>query len=171
MCGPVAIGLGAAVAALAIGSAVVGHIGQNQLASANQKAANLNYANRKDVIAQQGVQLDEEASQRTEDSAITSLRAEGEIANSAGDMGYAPTSITQSINAAMFGIGRQDTIAQTNDTNQRQQLAAGLEGADITRQSQILQHGRSSWADLGLGVGNGIVSGVKAGIGAKQAGY
>lgn len=172
MCGPAAvpIAIGVATAALAVGSAVVSHVGQNQLAKANEHAADLNYANRRTVIGEQTNQLDQEASQRVEDSAITSLKAEGEIVNSAGEMGYAPTSITQAINASMFGIGRQDSVAATNDNNQRQQLAAGLEGADISRQTQILQHGKSSWAELGLGIGNGVLKGVNAGVSAKNAG-
>jgi hypothetical protein len=168
MCNPVLIG--AATAALAVGGAVVDHIGTNQMAAATTQAANLDYANRSDIIEQQRVQLDQEKSTRVEDSAIASAQASGRIAASAADKGLGYASTSQALHAEFFGIGRQDSIADANDLNQRVQLSNERRGAAISREAKIASAPRSGLLNLGLGVGKGVFSGFNAYNSASKAG-
>lgn len=168
MCDPLTIGI--ATAALSVGSAVVEHIGTNQMAKATETAANLDYANRVNVINQQAVQLDQEKSARAEDTAIAAAQAEGRIAASAADRGLGYSSISQALHSEMFGLGRQDSIANLNDLNQRAQLANEQQGAAIAREAKIASAPKSGLLNLGLGVGKGVMSGFNAYSGAKKAG-
>jgi hypothetical protein len=151
--------LGIATAALAVGQAVTTHIGTNQAYSANKQAANYNYANDLTTLGQKRVELDQARSENAFDTAIATAREQGRIVASATDQGLAPTSITQQLNSAMFGIGRQAMAEDTNDQNARIQLAQERTGADIRRQSQINSKPRSSGVQLALGVGQGLLSG------------
>ena len=164
MCGPAAVG--AAAGGLAITEAVMTHIGTNQAYKANKQAANYNYANDRTNIGQKQVELDQEGSENAFDTAIATAREQGRITASASDQGLGSQSIISSINAGMFGIGRQAEVERINDQNSRIQLAQDLTGADIRRQSQINSKPRSSGAQLALGIGKGILSGVQAGNGA-----
>jgi hypothetical protein len=168
MCDPVSIGV--TTAALAVGTQVAGAVGQNKAAGANQTAANLTFANQQDTLRQQAVQIDQESSQKSFDTAITAIQSEGSIAASAGEQGLAPTSITQALNASMFGIGRQATADNVNADNERRQLTNQARGNDINRVSQISKVRKASTVGLLLGVGNGIMSGVNAGMSASAAG-
>ena len=169
MCNP-AIAIGAATAALSIGQSVTQYAGQNAAAKQNEQIANLNYANQEQTIAQKAVQLDQEKSERTFDSAISSIQSQGAIANSASDQGLGASSIVQAINAGQFGIGRQDSVADINDQNARQQLGNESAGADITRRSTIMQKQPGNPISLALGVGQGVLSGITAANKAKKAG-
>lgn len=166
MCNPVLIG--AAVATLGVGQAVVQHIGTNQAWEANRVAANLNYARESDIIGQQALQLDQERSEAAFDTAITAAQAQGSIAASAADQGLGAPSIAQALHADMFGIGRQASIADLNDLNARAQLANEKRGAAITRESTIASKPRSGTLNLALGVGNALVGGVQAGMAAGR---
>lgn len=168
MCNPVLIGV--AVAALSVGSAVVEHVGTNQAYAANKQGANLNYANQREVIQQKAVQLDQEKSETAFDTAIATAQAQGSIAASASDQGLGAPSIAQALHADMFGIGRQQSLADLNDSNARAQLANERKGADITRQTTINSKPRSGAAQLGLGVGKGILAGFNAAGSAQKAG-
>jgi hypothetical protein len=161
MCGPAAIG--AAAGGLAVGEAVMTHIGTNQAYKANKKAANFNYANDLTTLGQKQVELDQEGSENAFDTAIATAREQGRITASASDQGLASSSIISSINAGMFGIGRQAEVERINDQNSRIQLGQERTGADIRRQSQINSKPRSSGLQLALGVGKGVMSGVQAG--------
>lgn len=160
MCDPLTIG--ASVALLSVGSSVMQHIGTNQAYKANQLAANLSYANESDIIGQKAGQLDQEKSETAEDTAIAAAQAQGSIAASAADQGLGAASISQSLHASMFGIGRQQGIADLNDSNARAQLSNEKRGNSISRQSQIASKSRSSLAELGIGVGKGVMSGFQA---------
>lgn len=164
MCPPV---IAAATSALAIGGEVMNYVGQNQLYHANMTAANLNYAQAKETADQKYVQLDQAKSENAVDTAITAAQAGGAIAASASDQGLGNQSIVGAINAAQFGIGRQATTEDINDSNARQQVSRDLTGAEINRQSQIAQHPHGSPIALALGIGKGILSGYNAGMAAK----
>ncbi len=168
MCDPVSIGV--ATATLAVGSNLASAAGQNKLSSANAQAANLTYANQHNTLAQEAVQLDQERSEKAFDTAVTSIKSEGEIAASATDQGLSATSITQALNASMFGIGREASVDDINDENQRQQLANQDRGNQINRQAQINRVPKAGLLSTALGVGQGILSGVNAGVSASHAG-
>ncbi len=165
MCDPISIG--AATAALAVGTAVADHVGTNQAYEANRQAANYNYANDLTTLGQKRVELDQQKSENAFDTAIATARENGRIAASAGDQGLGSSSIVQQLNSGMFGIGRQAGAEDLNDRNTRIQLAQETTGADIRRQSQINSKSRSSGVQLALGVGKGVLSGVNAGKAAK----
>jgi hypothetical protein len=168
MCDPVSIGV--ATAAVAVGGTVASAVGQNKAAGANQTAANMTFASQQDTLRDQAVQIDQESSEKSFDTAITAIQSEGAIAASAGEQGLAPTSITQALNASMFGIGRQASADDVNARNQRAQLTTEAKGNDISRISQIKKVRPMSTVGLALGVGQGILSGVNAGMSAKAAG-
>jgi hypothetical protein len=160
MCDPLSIGI--ATAALSVGQQVTSYIGTNQASAANQVAANLNFARENEAISRQKVQLDKQASENALDTAITAARARGEITASASDRGLASSSITQQINAAMFGVGRQASIEDINLTSQRRNLLEGRVDADIKRQSQIASMPKAGAVSLILGVGSGLAKGASA---------
>jgi hypothetical protein len=164
MCNPAIIAGGAF--AVEAGQAVLQHIGQNQAYAANKTAANYNYANRMDVIDQQRVQLDQAKSENVFDTAIAGLKAEGSIAASAGDMGYGHASIASALNADMFGLGREASVEDAADQNQRVQLGNEKTGAAIARTSQINSMSKSSGLQLALGIGKAGVDATKTYMGA-----
>ena len=161
MCNPM-LAIAAATSVLSIGSSIVERAGAKQAYNANVTAANLNYAQQQNVINQKASQIDQNASERVFDSAITRQQAEGRIAASATSQGLAPTSIIQALNADMFGIGRQDAVATANDNNSRAQLINEQQGAIIERQSQINRVAKPSGLSLALGIGKGVLAGANA---------
>lgn len=166
MCDPISI----AITALGVGEAAAQHIGTNQAYHANKLAANLNYAQDMNVAGQKAGQLDREKSEAAFDTAIVSAQAGGAIAASAADQGLGAPSIAQALHSDMFGIGRQQSIADLNDLNARTQLAQERTGADITRQSTIASKSRSGLVPLGLGVGNAALKGYNSYSATKRAG-
>jgi multidrug efflux pump subunit AcrA (membrane-fusion protein) len=166
VCDPVTIGI--ATAALAVGGAVMDHVGTNQAYHANELAANLNYAQQSNTLGRKAVELDQAKSEDAADTAIATARAQGEISASASDQGLGAPSVSSALHASMFGIGRQASIADLNDANARAQIAAERQGANLSRQSQIASKSRSSLLQLGLGVGGGILKGVSAGTAAGK---
>lgn len=167
MCDPVMIG--AATAALSIGQAAMTYVGANQAYEANRQAANLSYAQDSNAIGRQQVQLDQERSESALDTAIASLQAQGEIAASAASSGLASSSIIRSVNAEMFGIGRNATAEEKNNLNRRVELASSRSEADLRRQNQINSRSRSSLLELGVNVGAGALQGYNAYSSAKEA--
>jgi hypothetical protein len=161
MCDPVSLGLIAA-ATFAVGAAsdISQYMGEKQAYKVNQQVANLNYANNANIIQQKRVQLDQEKSEKAVDTAITTVRAEGAVSAAAGSMGLSSSSIVQAINADMFGIGRQFTADETNDQNQRLQLANELSGADIERRGKIASVSKPGLGTLGIAIAGDAVKGV-----------
>ena len=160
MCDPLTIA--AATAALSVGQTVMTHIGTNQAFQANKRAAHLDYANRFNVTEQQRQQLDAERSEKAFDTAIASIQSEGRISASASDLGLSSGNILSTINADMFGLGRQDSIDALNDQNARNQISNERRGAEIARNSKIASAPRSSGLALVLGVGKGVLEGAGA---------
>lgn len=167
MCDPITIG--AATALLGVGQVAMQTIGQNQLAESTRTAANLNYAQASDVTQQKAMQLDQEKSQTAMDTAITTARAQGEIANSASSQGLGKASISSALHAEMFGIGRNQGIADLNDLNARAQLANEMRGAAITRETTIAGAPKASALAVGLGVGSALLGGANSYNTAKRA--
>lgn len=157
MCDPISIAAGATLL-LGVGDAVMTHVGTNQAYHANELAANLNYAHESDILGQKAMQLDQEKSETAEDTAIATAQAQGAIAASASEQGLGAPSIAQALHADMFGIGRQQSIADLNDANARAQLANERQGAKITRESTIASKRKSSFLELGMGVGRAAAS-------------
>lgn len=156
MCDPVT--MAAVTFAVGAGQAVMSHVGQNQAYAANKTAANLNYAQDRQAVGAQAVELDQERSEKALDTAVSTVKAQGEVSASAADMGLSSGSLIHAINADMFGIGRQEMSDLTNDQNSRLQLSRQLEGASITRQTTINSMRKSSGLDLILGVAKAGVS-------------
>lgn len=167
MCDPVSIGI--ATFALGATQAVATHVGMNQQYEANRQAANYNYAREQEAINRQYSQLQQEHSQQVLDTAITALKARGDISASAADMGLAPTSISHQLNASMFGLGREATIQDKNFQNQRVEIANSRTDAELKRQNQINSKPRSNAAMLALGIGNSALQGFNSYNGAKKA--
>lgn len=168
MCDPLSIGI--ATFALGSAQAVTSHIGQNQAYKANEKAANLNYAREQEAIGRQAVLVDKEQSETAFDTAIATAQAEGDIAVSASERGLGASSISQQLNAAMFGIGRQATMEDANFSTQRQNLAESRTDAELKRQSQINSKQKSGALSLVLGIGSAGLQGANAYKGAQKAG-
>lgn len=160
MCDPITIA--AATFALGTTQAVAQHIGTNNIYEANRQASNYNFARETEAINRQDSQLQQERSQQAMDTAIATLKAQGDISASAGDMGLSGTSIARQINASMFGIGRQATTEEINFRNQRVELASSRTDAEIRRQSQINSKPRSSVGMLALGIGEAGLSATNA---------
>lgn len=160
MCDPITI----AAATFAVGAAqqVSQYAGEKQAYAANKTAANLNFANQQDILGQKRVQLDQQRSENALDTAIATVKAQGSVAASAASMGMSSASIVGALNADMFGIGRQYSAEQTNDQNQRLQLANESRGAAISRESQIMQVSKPGLADLALGIGGAALKGASA---------
>lgn len=167
MCDPVTIGV--ATLALSAGEAVMTHVGTNQAYQANKDAANLSYAQESNAIGRQKAQLDSQRSEDVFDTAIATLKSQGEIAASASSQGLASSSIVRSLNADMFGIGRNATIEQRNNTNQQIELANSRTDAELRRQNQINSAPRSSLLQLGVNLGKSALQGYNAYSGAKKA--
>lgn len=155
MCNP-ALAIAAAGAALQIGQSVVQYKGQQFQSEQAATYANLNYANRYNIVQQQGTQLSEERSQKAMDSAIAAAQSGGRISASAADMGFSGASLEQSLNADLFGLGRQSESEAINDRNQREQLGNELTGAGIERASTIASHPKPSSLGLVLGIGQAV---------------
>lgn len=151
MCDPMTM----AAATFAVGAVqqVTQYAGEKQAYSANKVAANLNYANQSDILGQKRVELDQQKSENALDTAIATVQAQGSVAASAASLGMSSASIVGALHADMFGIGRQAGAENTNDQNQRLQLANEQRGADLTRVSQIASVSKPGLLDLGLGIG------------------
>ena len=160
MCDPITIA--AATFAVGAGQAVSGYFGAQEAYKANKQAANLSAAYQHDVIQQKSIQLDQEKSEKALDTAIATVRAQGQVAASASAMGVAPSSIVGAINADMFGIGRQAMADETNDRNARLQLSNELRGAEIERVSKINSVAKPGVLDLALGIAGAGLKGVDA---------
>jgi len=145
--------------ALQAGSSVLGFVGQNQAASANRDAANIDHARDTDALNRRQVELDQIDTENAVDTAIASLQAEGQIAASATARGLAGPSVVQALNASMFGVARDVTAEHITDQNQRLGIARSREDADVRRQSRINQVPRGSVVRLALGLGNAALSG------------
>jgi N-acyl-D-aspartate/D-glutamate deacylase len=158
MCDPISIG--AATFLVGAGQTISSYLGQQAAYKENKVAANLNYANQHDILEQRRVQLDQQKSENALDTAIATVRAQGEVAAAAGSMGLSSSSIVQALNADMFGIGRQAMAEDTNDQNQRIQLSNELRGAEISRVSQIGKVTKPGLLDLGLGLAGDALKGV-----------
>lgn len=168
MCDPLSIGV--ATFALGATQAVSSYVGQNAMAKANKEAANYNYAREIDAVNRQDSQLQQENSQQHFDTALTSLKARGDIAASASDMGLSSSSLISQVNANMFGVGRQASIEQRNFDNQRYELANSRVDADVRRVSQINKVPKATVASLVLGIGQAGLSAVNASNAASKAG-
>lgn len=155
MCNPAFIAAGQA--ALSIGQQAVQFIGQKQQAHVARTYANLNYANRYNIVQQQSGQLDQEHSEKALDSAIVAAQAGGRISASSADLGYSGASLEQAINADLFGIGRQESADAVNERNARTQLGNELTGARIERASTIARNPGPSTAGLVLGIGKSVL--------------
>lgn len=151
MCDPLSIGI--ATFALGATEAVSSYGGTNQAYEANRVASNFNYARDLEAVGRQDNQLQQERSQQVLDTAIAGLKARGDISASAADLGLAPTSISQQLNASMFGLGRSASIEDRNFKNQRTELANSRTDAEVRRQSQVNSRSQASVASLALGVG------------------
>lgn len=160
MCDPVSLGI--ATAALGVGQSVSAFIGGRQAYAVNKEVANLNYANQRDIIDQKRVQLDQNKSENAVDTAIASVKAQGEVAASAASMGLSSSSIAQALNSDMFGIGRQVEAESVNDQNQRLQLANEQRGAAVEREAQIASKSRPGALDLALSIGSDALKGASA---------
>lgn len=167
MCDPLTLGI--ATATLAVGQVAMQAIGQNQLADSTRQAANLNYAEASNTAQQKAMQLDQEKSQTAEDTAIATARSQGAIANSASAQGLGAASISSAIHADMFGIGRQQSLADLNDTNARAQLAQEARGAAISRDTAIASAPKASVLGVGVGLGSAVLSGFNSFNTAKRA--
>lgn len=167
MCDPGTIGL--LTLALSGAEAVTSYIGGKQAASANETAANFNFAREHDAIGRQDVQLQQENSQKAADTAITQAAERGKIAVSAAEGGLAPSSMISQLNAGMFGIARGRDAELTNLTNQRQQLSENRVDAAIKRDSQIASMPKPTVASLVIGLGKAGLSAGNAYNTAKKA--
>jgi N-acyl-D-aspartate/D-glutamate deacylase len=160
MCDPLSIA--AVTFAVGAGQQVSQYVGEKQAYSANKTAANLNFANQHDILQQKHIQLDQQNSENALDTAIATVKAQGEVAASAASLGMSSSSIVGALNADMFGIGRQYSAEQTNDQNQRVQLANESRGAEIARNSQIAAVAKPNLLNLGLGIGGAALKGASA---------
>ena len=160
MCDPATIGL----VTFGLGALQTGlsYVGQNQAAKANEKSANLTAANEFNTRQQQATELDQAKSERAVDTAITTAQSEGAISASASERGLGSQSLIQSLNASMFGIGRNASIEDLNDQNQRVQLGNEATGSEIRRQSRINSVQKGNPLSLVLGVGGAALSGATA---------
>lgn len=164
MCDP--ISLAVTSAALGIGQAASQFQGEQNAHKSNEVAANLNYAQQFNTEQAKATQIDANTSATSFDSAITAAQAKGRIAASAADSGMGGSSLTQNLNASLFGIGRQDSVSQFNDQSQRNQLGSDLTGAEISRRAQIARVPNPTGASLVLGIGKGVMSGFSTYAGA-----
>lgn len=155
MCDPVSIG----TAALMALTTVTEHIGTNQAAAATEQAANIDFARESDALARDQVSLDQEKSEKAFDTAITAARSKGDIFTFGADTGASSTSLAQQLNASMFGIGREATADDINDTNARVEIANRRGDAQVRRQSRINSAPRSSTLSLLIGLGTAGVQG------------
>jgi len=131
MCDPVSIGI--ATFALGATQSVMQHVGTNKAFEANQEASNLSYAQESNAIARQEAQTDRAYSENVLDTAITTLKAQGEVAAGASQQGLASSSIVRAINADMFGIGRQATVEEQNYRTEKIDLGERRYGAALQR--------------------------------------
>lgn len=155
--------------ALGVGQAVTQYQGGVAAAEANAEAANVNFANQFNILEQKRVQVDAEASEAAFDSAIVTAQEGGRIGASAADRGLGSSSVIQSLNASLFGVGRGVTMEQANAQGQRNQIAAELTGANIERQSQINRVAKPTKGSLLLGLGGAALQGANTytGLGGK----
>lgn len=151
MCDPVSMAV--ATFAVGAGQTIAQYEGDKAAYNVNKTMANLNYANTSNVIVDKRVQLDEAKSENAVDTAIASIKAQGEVAAGAASMGLSGASISHALNADAFGIGRQWEAQDVNDQNQRLQLANEQYGAAISRESQIASKSKPGVLNLALGLG------------------
>jgi hypothetical protein len=145
-------------------------VGQNALSSANEKAANYNFAREQEAIGRQDSQLQDEHSQKAFDTQLAQLKSQGAIAASASDMGLSRASIASQVNASMFGLGREASDEATNFRNSRNELTGQKVDSQLRRQNQINSQPRATTASLVLGLGKAAAAGANSYQSAKKAG-
>lgn len=157
--GSTAFGLGSAagIANLAGGlgaiSTITNFIGQNQVARANELAANRNFANKTEALNNQNTQLSEQSSEDHVSNAIKSAQQFGRISATAAALGMGQSTLSPYLNAAQGAVGRDMAIEDTNTNAKRQNLVASGTGAELERQSTINSKPRGTALGLALGLG------------------
>lgn len=150
MCGPIAIA--ATTFAVSAASQIVGFIGQKRASEANERAANIGYAQAQNELGRRATEIDAAEGQSTFNSIVERAQAAGRISASASDMGTG-AAVTQTLsNQSANEIGRAAAIDQLNSRNQRLQLGDLRTRAEFDRVSQINAVPRPSALSLALGI-------------------
>lgn len=155
MCDPISITL----AAVAIGGAVMGYMGQNQANKDNQQAANLNAANQYTVREQNRAQNDQKSAEERVNLAVESAQNFGRIAQSSSTMGLGASTTAQAINASEVATGRARAVGDQNFLFGRAQYGNDLYGDQLAKASQINSVPKGNPAALALGIIGGAAGG------------
>lgn len=129
---------------------VMGFIGQQQAASANKKAANLNYNLKVEQASRQNAQLSEQQTQTALTDAVTIAQNFGRIATSASSLGLGRTTAHRLLGVAATGANRALAANEANYANKRVDLQTELTGASIQRSSQIASVPSPTYGELAL---------------------
>lgn len=159
MCDPITIA--ATTTAISAASAVVGYIGQNQAADANEAAANVNYNSRMEALNAEGVQTDAKASEDALTSSIERAQTYGRIVTSISEMGGSQLSLSKAVQGAAFAGAREQSLTDLNFRNRREQIAREKIGAGVEKTNMINAVPRSSPISLALKLGSAAVGGYK----------
>lgn len=147
----------AASAALGVGSAVAGYVGQKEAYKANLSAANANAANAFNVREQNRVEGDQKNAEDRLSLIVEGAQNFGKIAQSASVLGYGPATTQAALSASAVATGRATGINAQNFLFQRSQYQNDLQGDQLQRVSQINQVQAPSAASLVLGIGKAVV--------------
>jgi len=165
MCDPVTIAV--ATFAVSSASAIAGFVGQQKAADANERAANVTYAQTSNELGRRATEIDAAQGQSTFNSIVERAQAQGRISASASDMGTG-VAVTQTLqNQSANEIGRTASVDELNSRNQRLQLGDMRTRSEFDRVSQINSVPRPSPLSLVLGITKSALS---AGSSYQQAG-
>lgn len=176
MCAPLVAALPMIMAATSAGAAgaqsIFGFLGQNAAAAANERSANLAYAQASNEAGQEAVQVDQRQSENTVNAIIQSVAQRGKISASASSLGSGGETVAAESNAADFEAGRWLSVQDQNSTNQRLQITNQLKGADLQRRGQIMSVQPASPLSLVMGLAGAALKGANAyaGFGGRFAG-
>lgn len=164
MCDPATIGL--TITAVSATSAVMGFMGQNQAAHANEQAAQFGYSQTQNQLGEREAQIDQQQAENTVQAEIARRSAEGRISASAAAGGLDAATTGREANAADFAAGRGLSILDINSENQRLGVANDQTASFYRRQSQINQVLPQSPLTLALNLAKAGVQGYGAYMGA-----
>lgn len=155
MCNPQMMSAGQG--ALGVTKDIMSFVGQQQAYHDNRIAANLQFANTSNVVAQQAEQTNVKQSQDTISNIIDSAQRFGRIAASASTIGVGAGTVGAAVSASQVLNNRRQGAINFNANSERLQQGTELTAANLRRTSQINSVKKANIVSLGLDIAGDAV--------------
>lgn len=157
MCSPnasnFANGTAGAGAALQIGSAVAGFIGQNRAAQANARRAITDQARKAETLGERSIQIEQQAAEALVSNALESARVRASARASAATSGLSGNTTRAVLQGIGAETGRAASIIEANRDNRTGEIDESLRNLQTDTQRRIDSVRTGSPLNLALQIG------------------